>query len=159
VSDRPVDQGLLDTSAVIGLERIDPATLPSQISVSAITLAELAAGPHATDDPAERARRQERLQLTETTFDALPFDADCARAYGRVYAETRVAGRKARGRRAVDLLIAATALAAKLPLYTANPSDFDGLGPLIEVAQVALEERPTPPRLPPSAPPAPAPAA
>lgn len=142
VADAPAERGLLDTSVVIGLERVEPATLPSQISVSAITLAELAAGPHATDDPSERARRQERLQLTETTFEAIPFDDDCARAYGRVYAETLIAGRKARGRRAIDLLIAATALAVKLPLYTANPLDFDGLESLIEVVTVAVGRAP-----------------
>lgn len=141
VADAPAERGLLDTSVVIGLERVEP-TLPSQISVSAITLAELAAGPHATDDPSERARRQERLQLTETTFEAIPFDDDCARAYGRVYAETLIAGRKARGRRAIDLLIAATALAVKLPLYTANPLDFDGLESLIEVVTVAVGRAP-----------------
>jgi predicted nucleic acid-binding protein len=70
-------------------------------------------------------------------LDAIPFDAACARAYGRVYAETRAAGRKARGKRAIDLLIAATALASQLPLYTANPADFDGLDALIEVAAVS----------------------
>lgn len=136
MADRPGARGLLDTSAVIGLERIDPDALPLELALSAITLAELAAGPHATDDPAERARRQQRLQLTEATFDALPFDAECARAYGRVYAQTLVAGHKARGRRAVDLLIAATALAVDLPLYTANPADFEDLDELIEVKPV-----------------------
>ena len=133
----PTDQrGLVDTSVVIQLELIEPEALPSWISISAITLADLAAGPHATDDPAERARRQERLQLTEAAFDAIPFNADCARAYGRVYAQTLSSGRKARGRRAVDLLIAATALAEGLPLFTANPSDFDGLDALLEVTSV-----------------------
>lgn len=129
-------RGLIDTSVVIELERIDPERLPPQMAVSAITLAELAAGPHATDDLAERARRQERLQLTETTFDAIPFDADCARAYGRVYAKALGAGRKVRGRRAIDLLIAATALATDLPMYTANPADFAGLGELITLASI-----------------------
>jgi hypothetical protein len=129
-------RGLIDTSVVIELGRIDPETLPPQIAISTITLAELAAGPHATDDRAERARRQERLQLTEATFDAIPFDAECARAYGRVYAQTITAGRKARGRRAIDLLIAATALAIKLPVYTANPTDFAGLDDLITVAAI-----------------------
>jgi predicted nucleic acid-binding protein len=136
VADRPGARGLLDTSAVIELGRIDPDALPVELALSAITLAELAAGPHATDDLAERARRQQRLQLTEATFEALPFDAECARAYGRVYAQTLVAGRTARGRRAVDLLIAATALAADLPLYTANPADFEDLDELIEVKPV-----------------------
>jgi len=142
VSDAPADRGLVDTSVVIELDRVDPQTLPPQIAVAAITLAELAAGPLATDDLVERARRQERLQLAEATFDPIPFDSDCARAYGRVYAQTRAIGRRARGRRAIDLLIAATALAADLPLYTANPSDFSGLDTLIRVAPI--EPRPTP---------------
>jgi predicted nucleic acid-binding protein len=136
VAEAPGGRGLIDTSVVIELERFDPETLPPRIAVAAITLAELAAGPHATDDIAERARRQERLQLTEATFDAIPFDADCARAYGRVYAQTIAAGRKARGRRAVDLLIAATALAAELPLYTANLAHFNGLQNLIQLTRV-----------------------
>ncbi len=88
-------------------------------------------------DRIERARRQERLQRAEATFDAIPFDAEAARAYGRVYAAVAAAGRRARGRRAVDLLIAATALAASLPLHTRNPSDFDGLEVLIDVAAVS----------------------
>jgi predicted nucleic acid-binding protein len=142
VSDAPADRGLVDTSVVIELERVDPQTLPLRIAVAAITLAELAAGPLATDDLAERARRQERLQLTEATFDAIPFDSDCARAYGRVYAQTRALGRRARGRRAIDLLIAATALAADLPLYTANPTDFSGLDTLIKVAPIGLPPTP-----------------
>jgi predicted nucleic acid-binding protein len=136
VPEPAADRGLVDTSVVIELEQIDTELLPSQMAISAITLAELAAGPHATDDLAERARRQQRLQLTEATFDAIPFDADCARAYGRVYAQTMAVGRKARGRRAVDLLIAATALATDLPMYTANPADFTGLDDLLTVAAV-----------------------
>lgn len=128
--------GLVDTSVVIGLERIDPQTLPEQLAIAAITMAELAAGPHATADPIERARRQQRLQFVEATFDALPFDSDCARAYGLVCAQTASAGRKARGSRAIDLLIAATALAAEMPLYTANPSDFAALVGLIDVKAV-----------------------
>jgi predicted nucleic acid-binding protein len=129
-------RGLVDTSVVIDLDRVAGDALPDEIAIAAVTLAELAAGPHATDDPAERARRQERLQRVEATFDAIPFDADAARAYGRVYAEVAAAGRKARGRRAVDLLIAATAVATELPLYTRNASDFDGLGGVLEVVAV-----------------------
>ena len=115
---------MLDTSVVIDLGRLDRDQLPERISVSAITMAELAAGPHVTADPAERARRQDRLQRAESTFDPLPFDADAARAYGRIYASVIATGRKARGRRAVDLLIAATALAHDLAVYTRNPDDF-----------------------------------
>ena len=129
-------RGLIDTSVVIDLERIDPISLPSELAISAVTLAELAAGPHATADPGERARRQDRLQRTEATFEPLPLDGAVARAYGRVYAALAAAGRKARGRRAFDLLIAATALAAGLPLYTRNPDDFQELHGLIDVVAV-----------------------
>ena len=119
-------RGLIDTSVVIGLDQIDPASLPAEIAISAVTLAELASGPHATTDSVERARRQDRLQRAEATFEPLPVDADVARAYGRLYAALAGSGRKVRGRRAFDLLIAATALAANLPLYTRNPADFAG---------------------------------
>jgi hypothetical protein len=118
------------------LERIDGTRLPVELAVSAITMAELAAGPHATADPTERARRQDRLQRAEATFEPLPVDAAVARAYGRVYAAVLAAGRKARGRRAVDLLVAATAVAAGLPLYTRNPDDFAGLTGVVEVVGV-----------------------
>jgi predicted nucleic acid-binding protein len=129
-------RGLIDTSVVIDLERVDPGTLPKELAISAVTLAELAAGPHATGDGAERARRQDRLQRTEATFEPLALDAPAARAFGRIYAAVATAGRKARGRRALDLLIAATALAAGLPLYTRNPRDFEDLRELVEVHAV-----------------------
>lgn len=120
-------RGLLDTSVVIALERLSPDLLPEEPAISAITMAELAAGPHATDDEEERARRQDRLQRVESLMEPLPFDAAAARAYGRVYAATRSSGRKPRGARAIDLLIASVALANGLPLYTRNPDDFDHL--------------------------------
>jgi hypothetical protein len=130
-------RGLIDTSVVIDLGRIAPESLPEELAVSAITMAALAAGPHATDDPEERARRQDRLQRAEASFDPVPFDAAAARAYGRVYAAVLVAGRKARGARAVDLLIAATALANGLPLVTRNPTGFNALDGLLEVIAVS----------------------
>lgn len=129
-------RGLIDTSVVIDLEAIDPEQLPRELAISAITLAELAAGPHATRDAAERARRQDRLQRTEATFEPLPVDGNVARAYGRVYAAIAASGRKARGRRASDLFIAATALAADLPLYTRNADDFSGLDELLDIVAV-----------------------
>lgn len=133
-------RGVIDTSVVIDLDRVDRETLPVELAISALTLAELAAGPHATDQADERSRRQDRLQRTEATFEPLPVDADVARAYGRVYAAVVLAGRKARGRRAVDLLIAATAVAAGLPLYTRNPDDFAALADLVRVEVVGLGE-------------------
>lgn len=129
-------RGLIDTSVVIDLEQVERETLPEELAISAVTLAELAAGPHATDDPAERALRQDRLQRAEATFDPLPVDAAVARAFGRIYAAVAAKGRKARGRRALDLLIAATALASDLPIYTRNAEDFEGLAGLLDVHPV-----------------------
>ena len=129
-------RGLIDTSVLIGLERLDPTDLPTELAISAVTLAELAAGPHATADTAERARRQDRLQRAEAAFEPLPVDADVARAYGRVYAAVAAGGTKARGRRALDLLIAATGLSNDLPVYTCNPEDFEDLGSLIDVVSI-----------------------
>lgn len=140
MTERRHEQGLLDTSVVIDLERIDPDSLPTASGISAVTLAELAAGPHATEDADERARRQDRLQRAEATFDPLPFDDAAARAYGRTYAAVVGAGRKARGARVVDLFIAATALANDLPVYTSNVDDFTHLEDLIEVVAVRRAE-------------------
>lgn len=130
------ERGLIDTSVVIELERLGLGDLPAELAISVVTLVELAAGPHATSDAEERARRQDRLQRVEATFEPLPVDAAVARAYGRVYAAVAAAGRKARGARALDLLIAATALAAELPIYTMNADDLSALDDLIAVVAV-----------------------
>jgi predicted nucleic acid-binding protein len=129
-------RGLIDTSVVIDLDHIDADRLPIEVAVTAITMAELAAGPHATSDPDERARRQDRLQRAEATFEPLPFDVDAARAYGVIYAAVIATGRKARGARVVDLLIAATAAAAQLPVYTRNPKDFATLEGIVDIVVV-----------------------
>lgn len=127
--------GLLDTSVVIDLDLIGPDELPLTVGVSAITMAELAAGPAASMDAAERARRQDRLQRAEAAFEAIPFGTEAARAYGRVYSAVLAAGRQPR-RRFADLLIAATAVAEGLPLVTRNSQDFAGLEGLVEVISV-----------------------
>lgn len=131
-----VTRGLLDTSVVIDLDLVDSALLPDESAIAAVTLAELAAGPHATSDEQEKARRQDRLQWVATTWDALPFDSDAARAYGRVFAATKAAGRTSRTRLA-DLLIASTAVAHGLPIYTRNPNDFSGLEGIAEVIAIS----------------------
>ncbi len=122
-------RGLLDTSTVILLSRLADATLlPDEPLISTVTLAELSVGPLLAEGE-ERAARQAHLQQAEADFRPLPFDADAARAFGRVAASLRRAGRKSSAR-AYDAMIAATALANGLPLYTCNPADFadiDGL--------------------------------
>jgi tRNA(fMet)-specific endonuclease VapC len=132
-------QGLLDTSVVILLDRLDEhSDLPEEPLITAITLAELSVGPLVTDDESERAARQARLQVTEASFDPLPFDASAARTFGRVAAELRRGGRTASAR-SFDAMIAATALSRGLPVFTANPEDFNGIEGL-EVVTIAQEE-------------------
>jgi len=150
VTGEPARRGLLDTNIMILRSRIAPDELPEEMAISAVTLAELSAGPRevrpdteqdAYFEAAERARRLDVLQRAEHEFGPIPFDADAARAYGRVTAAVVAAGRKpCRG--AVDLMIAATAIAAGLPLYTTNPDDFAALGHLVAVIPVTRPEIP-----------------
>ncbi len=128
--------GLLDTSVVIDWD--DPLVqraLPKAISVSAITLAELAAGPILASTVTEQSRRQGRLQQAEATFEPIPFGAAAARSFGQVVAAVASTGRTHPSRMA-DLLIAAIAHANDLTLYTRNPDDFTGLEELIKVVTV-----------------------
>lgn len=128
------ERGLLDTSTVILLGRIeDPAALPEESLVSAVTLAELSVGPHVASTATQRAARQAHLQQAESDFEVVPFDAASARAFGLVAAALRRAGRKPAAR-ADDARIAATAIAGDLPLYTCNPDDFPGIEGLAVVA-------------------------
>ncbi len=121
------DRGMLDTSAVILLGRIDDADcLPDEAVISTITLAELSVGPLVAMTAEQRAARQAHLQQAESEFEPVPFDARAARAFGVVAAALRSAGRKPAAR-TFDALIAAAAIAEELPLYTCNPEDFAGI--------------------------------
>ena len=127
-------RGVLDTNAVISLPRItDPGLLPAEPAITTITLAELSMGPLVASGERERARRQAHLQQAETDFEPLPFDDAAARAFAQVAVDLRSSGRK-RAARAYDALIAATAISNGLPLYTANPGDFEGITDLEIVA-------------------------
>lgn len=129
-------RGVLDTSVIIGIASIRADQLPATASITALSVAELTSGPLAATDSSERARRLERLQWVESTFEAIPFDVAAARAYGRIYAAAVSAMQKQRGGRAVDLLIAATALSRGLPLYTRNVADFKAVTALMEIVGV-----------------------
>ena len=119
-------RGVLDTSTVIRLGRLsDAAVLPAEPLITAVTLAELSVGPLVARDEREREARQAHLQQAEADFDPLPFDGAAARVFGQVAASLRRAGRKPAAR-AYDAMIAATALANELPVYTLNPGDFEG---------------------------------
>lgn len=133
-------RGILDTSTVLLLGRLaDPTTLPDQPEITAITLAELSVGPLMTGDERERAARLAHLQQAESDFDALPFDAVAARAFGRVAAAVRSTGRRPAAR-AYDALIASVAIAEGLPFYTCNPRDFIGI-PGLDVHAVPHPDR------------------
>lgn len=134
-------RGILDTSTVILLGRLtDPTALPEEAVISAVTLAELSVGPHVATSGHERAARQAHLQQAESDFDVVAFDNMAARAFGQVATALRAAGRKSTAR-AYDALIAATAIAHGLPLYTCNPADFTG------IAALDLREIPHPDRM------------
>lgn len=127
-------RGILDTSTLILLGRLADATvLPIEPLITAVSLAELAVGPLVATTDSNRAARQYQLQQAEADFDPLPFDAAAARAFGRVAASLRRSGRKASAR-TYDAMIAATALANGLPIYTCNPADFVGIDGLEVVA-------------------------
>ncbi len=118
---------MLDTSTVILLAGVaDPALLPDEPLLTAVTLAELSVGPLVARTDDQRAARQAHLQQAEADFDPLPFDADAARAFGRAAASLRRAGQKTSAR-AYDAMIAAIAIASDLPVYTFNPDDFVGI--------------------------------
>ena len=150
MSAEPPRRGLLDTNILILRRWVDGAELPDEMAISAVTLAELSAGPHevrgndeqsAYDERAERARRMSVLQRAEADFDPIPFDAEAARAYGQVSAASIAIGRKPRARVA-DLMIASTAIAEGLPLFTTNPDDFRGLEHLLTVVPVTRPQVP-----------------
>ena len=122
--------GVLDTSVVILLDQLAAdADLPEEPLITTVTLAELSVGPLVTDNESERAVRLARLQVTEATFEPIPFDAPAARAFARVAVGLRGSGRRTRAR-SFDAIIAATALSRNLPIFTANPEDFTGIAGL-----------------------------
>ena len=128
------DRGVLDTSTLILLPRlVDASVLPAEPLITTVTLAELSVGPLVARTEQERAARQAHLQQAEADFDPLPFDAQAARAFGRVAASLRRAGRTTAAR-AYDAMIAATAVANEVPVYTCNPADFTGIDDLTVIS-------------------------
>lgn len=130
-------RGVLDTGIVAALSLFNPAELPVESAITAVTLGELSRGPYATDDPITRARRIAVLQHVEATFgEALPYDSEAARTFGLICAGVYAIGRQPR-RRTADLMIAAISARYGLPLYTTNPKDFAGIDALVTVVPVA----------------------
>ena len=142
------ERGVLDTSTVILLTRLqDASVLPQEPLITAVTLAELSVGPLVAKTDEERAVRQSHVQQAESDFDPLPFDVAAARAFGRVALALCKSGRSVKPR-AYDVMIAATALANGLPLYTCNPKDFKGIDGLIVVPVPIPGSTPSEPKFP-----------
>ncbi|MDR0481789.1 MAG: type II toxin-antitoxin system VapC family toxin [Cellulomonadaceae bacterium] len=134
--------GLVDTNILILRSDLDVAFLPATMAVSTISIGELAAGVQAVvgDSPEAietRAVRLDHLQRTEYEFDPIPYDARAAHAFGIIHAAVRSYGRNPR-RRVADLMIAATARANGLSLFTTNPRDYQGLDSLLAIHEVPL---------------------
>jgi toxin FitB len=129
------ESGILDTSAYLDLEVLDPAALPTVPELTAVTMAELHQGVAMAKDAASRAVRTEKLGAAIVEFDPLPFDARAAARYGTLVALTIAADRSPKPRR-TDLMIAAIASAHGLPLYTRNAKDLVGLGDMLEIVEV-----------------------
>jgi predicted nucleic acid-binding protein len=125
-------RGLLDTSVFIGQEQErDLAPLPEEAAISVMTLAELHVGVLLAATPKIRAQRLRTLARVERTFDPLSVDDPVARSFAEIVADAR---RKRRHPRMVDALVAATAVAHDLPLYSQD-RDF-ALMPGVELVLV-----------------------
>ncbi|MGB8506368.1 PIN domain-containing protein [Mycobacterium sp.] len=125
---------LLDTSVVIDFPGEAVGSLAATAAVSTITLAELAYGLH-TEDPLLNIAREQRYHWITSTFATIPFDTSAARVYGALCASVRAIGRDPRPRR-FDLLIAAVAVALRIPLITRKESDFVGIHHALNIVAV-----------------------
>lgn len=123
------DKVVLDTSVVIAS---DVRPISGRLAISSVTLAELHFGVLVAKSSPVRAERLRRLVYLQRRFDALPVDDSVAASYGQLAAAVVEAGRQPQ-RRAMDLLIAATAHAHQARLCTRNPADFAGLEGMVEV--------------------------
>lgn len=123
-------RAVLDTSVLVagGFAHLD-----SELAISTASLAELHFGVLVTDDATVRAARLQRLALVERSLEPLPVDDAVARSYGILAAAVAQQGRQPR-RRVFDLLIAATAHAREVRLYTHNPADLRGLEQLVDIS-------------------------
>jgi len=123
--------GILDTSVFVAREQERPlAELPEEGRVSVVTVAELRVGVLVASDDAIRAQRMRTLTEVEA-LDAIPVDDDVAREFAEIVAQARGEGRRPK---ILDSLIAATACALDVPVYTQD-SDFDGIAG-VEVVRV-----------------------
>ena len=121
-------RAILDTSVLIS---DDPHLLPDEASISVVSLAELHFGLLLARDAPERARRLRRLGFVEAEFDPVPVDAEIARTWAGLASLCVERGLQPR-RRAMDLLIAATAMRLGLPLITLDQD----LVPLADVVDI-----------------------
>jgi predicted nucleic acid-binding protein len=124
---------ILDTSVFIAVEqgREPGRSLPSQVGVSVITLAELELGVLMARDADVRATRLATLMRVREQAAGLPIDDRVSSAYARLAATELAAGRRPRVN---DTWIAATALAHGAAVWTQDV-DFTAFG-AIDIVRV-----------------------
>lgn len=120
---------MLDTSVLIGAEA---KSLPNEAAISTVTLAELHFGVLMARNDDIRRDRLRRLAEVETRFEAIPVDSTVARSYGSMAHIVMKSGRRPQAR-TMDILIAATAHAYGVALFTRNSKDFKALDQVIEI--------------------------
>jgi len=128
-------KALLDTSVIVDPPAQGIASFADEVSISAVTVAELHYGVGASTDAVEQLHRRQRLQLVLDMYEVLPFDAEVAEFYGLLANIVRQSGRNPRPRR-MDLLIAATALRHGYSLATRNGADLRHLERVLAVIDV-----------------------
>lgn len=128
-------KALLDTSVIIDPPAQGIASFADEVSISAVTVAELHYGVGASTDAVEQLHRRQRLQLVLDMYEVLPFDAEVAEFYGLLANIVRQSGRNPRLPR-MDLLIAATALRHGYSLATRNGADLRHLERVLTVIDV-----------------------
>lgn len=123
--------GILDTSVFVAREQDRPlGDLPSEGLVSVVTVAELRVGVLVAPDDELRAQRMRTLSAVEQ-IDAQPVDDAVGREFAEIVAAARREGRRLK---ILNALVAATARALEVPVYTQD-SDFDGMAG-VEVRRV-----------------------
>jgi predicted nucleic acid-binding protein len=118
-------KAVADTSLFVALEqaRSRSGTVPDELVISVITVAELQLGVLVARDAAVRAQRLATAAFVRATFQPIPIDDAVAHVWAHLVADLRNRGRRVPVN---DAWIAATAMSRNLPVVTQD-SDYDAI--------------------------------
>lgn len=129
-----MSRAVLDTSVLVAREqgRSLERSLPEDVAVSVVSIAELELGVLMARDAGTRGQRLRTVTAVRSLAAALPIDERTASAYAQLAANVLGEGRKPRVH---DTWIAATALANDAEVWTqdADFSDFAEAVPVVRV--------------------------